>query len=121
MSEYQVSRSSTPLSSIKAYSKEPKIYISTNHKLTSSNKVKSGNLNIISFTTKNNNSTPSRLRIRKLFSRKKERLKKPFILDGCNVNEEILPVYNGLSDRYLMDYFDKPRIKKHLMGIGIVL
>ena len=48
------------------------------------------------------------------------KVKKEFILDGWKPKEQKLPEYNGLNDRNLLDFFNRPKMKKHLVSMKIV-
>ena len=63
----------------------------------------------------------SRIQLNNIYETPRTNYKKPFVLDGCKVTEQFLPNYNGLSDRYLIGYFSRPKLRKHLISMKIVL
>jgi len=67
-------------------------------------------------TTDSNNSAQAKIIVR----RKKKQKSKPFILDCCKVTETVLPNYNGLRDRFLSGFFERPRMRRHLISMKMV-
>lgn len=54
-------------------------------------------------------------------TRAKSRQNRPFVLDCNNSSANgLIPTYNGLLDRYLSGYFERPRMRHHLVLMRIV-
>lgn len=75
-----------------------------------------------------NNIRPKSINRRILYSRNelvmrtvRNSKRQPFILDGWKVNQQHLPIYNGLEDKCLIGFFDNPRMRRHLISMRLVI
>jgi len=50
----------------------------------------------------------------------RSKYRQTFTLDCCDKSIEMLPAYDGLYDRHLMNYFTRPSIQKHITKMKLV-